>query len=314
MRSLNRFDYNFDFLSDKKRRVALIISATIIIVSLLAIAIRGLNFGLDFTGGTLIQVEYKEAVELSTVRNQLHNNNYPDAVVQHFGTTKDVLIRLGIHAETDNKNLSANILDILKKDNANVELRRVEFVGPQVGGELIEAGLLSILITMLCMLIYIALRFEWRFAIGAILSLLHDPILIFGIFALFQLEFDLTVLAAILAVIGYSINDTIVVFDRIRDNFIKLRKTTAQEVMNISVNQTLSRTIMTAATTLIVVVILFFFGGSLIHNFALALIIGILIGTYSSIYIASAVALMLGISKTDLMPVKKEGEEFDKMP
>ncbi|ALG68105.1 protein translocase subunit SecF [Beggiatoa leptomitoformis] len=314
MRLINRFDYNYDFLSEKKRRIALAVSIVIIVGSLLTIAIRGLNLGLDFTGGTLIEVGYQESMELSTARDNLHNNGFPDAVVQYFGTTRDVLIRLGVHSDLDNKNLSETVLNLLKKDNASVEIRRVEFVGPQVGGELIEAGLLSILITMLCMLVYVALRFEWRFAVGAVLSLLHDPVLIFGIFALFQLEFDLTVLAAVLAVVGYSINDTIVVFDRIRDNFIKLRKVSSEEVMNISVNQTLSRTIMTSTTTLIVVVILFFFGGSLIHNFALALIIGIMIGTYSSIYIASAITLLLGISKADLMPVKKEGEELDKLP
>ncbi len=306
----NRFDYKYDFLS--RRHTLAVISIILWIVSIIALATQGLTLGLDFTGGTLIELRYKQPVELQEIRTALHQNGFSDAVVQHFGSTHDVLIRLGQHETTKDNPLSTQILKILQPGGKEIEMRRIEFVGPQVGKELVEGGLLALLYTNIGILIYVAIRFEWRLALGAVLALLHDPVLILGIFALFHLEFDLTVLAAILAVIGYSINDTIVIFDRIRENFIKLRKLPTIEVINISINQTLSRTVMTSTTTFFVVVLLFFFGGQLIHNFALVLIIGIVVGTYSSIYVASALALFLGVSRNDLLPVQKEGAEVVK--
>lgn len=304
---LNRFDYNYDFMGIRK--IAMGVSLSLVVISLVSLVTQGLVLGLDFTGGTLVELGYKQPVELEEVRTAMHKNGFPDAVVQHFGTTTAVLIRLGQHEQTKENPLSTQILKILQGGGKEVEMRRIEFVGPQVGKELIEGGGLALLYTNLAILVYVAFRFEWRLALGAILALLHDPIITLGVFSLFRLEFDLTVLAAILAVIGYSVNDTIVVFDRIRDNFIKLRKQTTTETMNISINQTLSRTVMTSVTTMLVVVILFFFGGELLRGFSLALIVGIVVGTYSSIYVASAFALLLGVSRADLLPVQKEGAE-----
>lgn len=302
---LTRFDYKYNFMGI--RYIAMAFSVVLITASIISFFVRGLTFGLDFTGGTLIEVSYKQPVQLEKIRTNLHNNGFADAVLQYFGTDRDVIIRLGQHEESKDNRLSTQILKILQADGEALEMRRVEYVGPQVGNELIEKGILAVIYTLIGILIYVALRFDKRLATGAIVALLHDPILIVGIFSLFQLEFDLTVLAAILAVIGYSINDTIVVYDRIRDNLIKMRKQSVIEVMNISINQTLSRTVMTSVTTLLVVVVLFFVGGDLIRGFALALIAGIVVGTYSSIYVASALALELGVSRDNLMPVPKEG-------
>lgn len=304
---LSKFDYQIDFMG--QRRIAMAFSLLTTIISLVSIAFQGMNYGLDFTGGTLIEVRYSQSIELKEVRTRLHHHGFSDAVVQHFGTTQDVMIRLGIHQDMDNKALSSKVLSILQQGGQEVHVRRVEFVGAQVGKELIEDGLLAVLYTSIGILIYVALRYEFRFALGAVLALLHDPLLILGVFSLFRIEFDLTIIAAVLAIMGYSINDTIVVFDRIRDNFLKLRKQASTvDVMNASINQTLSRTIMTSVTTLIVVIILFFTGGDLIRGFSLALIIGIMVGTYSSIYVASALSLALGVSRADLLPVQKEGD------
>lgn len=305
MNFLNRFDYNYDFLG--KRKIAAIASSVLLLISLLALVVNGLSFGVDFTGGTLVEVHYDMPVELEEVRVLLHSNGFEDAMVQNFGTTKDVLIRLGVYENKENEKLSSEVLALLQQNNTKVEMRRVEFVGPKVGGELVEKGGMAILLTLLGILIYVTLRFEYRFALGAIAALVHDTIITVGFFSLLGLEFDLTVLAAVLAVIGYSLNDTIVVFDRIRDNFLKMRKQNSKQVVNKSINQILGRTIMTSLTTLLVLIVLFFAGGELIHNFAVALIVGVFVGTYSSIYIASATALYLGISKADLMPVQKEG-------
>lgn len=305
MNFLNRFDYNYDFLG--KRKIAAIASSVLLLISLLALVVNGLSFGVDFTGGTLVEVHYDMPVELEEVRVLLHSNGFEDAVVQNFGTTKDVLIRLGVYENKENEKLSSEVLALLQQNNTKVEMRRVEFVGPKVGGELVEKGGMAILLTLVGILIYVTLRFEYRFALGAIAALVHDTIITVGFFSLLGLEFDLTVLAAVLAVIGYSLNDTIVVFDRIRDNFLKMRKQNSKQVVNKSINQILGRTIMTSLTTLLVLIVLFFAGGELIHNFAVALIVGVFVGTYSSIYIASATALYLGISKADLMPVQKEG-------
>lgn len=311
MSLLNGLDqeFNFSFLSIARRRIAIAFSGVLMLLSLVSLGFNGLNFGIDFTGGTLVEVGYEKSIELEGVRSALNAGGYPDAVVQHFGTSKDVLIRLGVHEDKSNQDISTEVMNILRAGGDTVDMRRVEFVGPQVGGELIEDGGLAVLYTLIGILIYVAFRFEYRFAIGSVLALVHDSVITLGFFSLFGLEFDLTVLAALLAVIGYSLNDTIVVFDRIRDNFLKMRKGEPEEIMNKSINQTLIRTLMTSTTTLLVVIALFLVGGELIHGFSVALIVGIVIGTYSSIYIASAITLAMGVSKADLMPVQKEGEE-----
>jgi len=301
------------FMELKKK--ALIASGVILLICLAAIAGRGLNLGIDFTGGTLIEVGYQSAPDLNNVRSELEENGFSDAVVQHFGTVKDVLVRIAPREGVSNTDLSNQMLTILQKTSPDgVEMRRIEFVGPQIGDELVEKGGMAMLIALGCILIYVALRFEKRFALGSVAALIHDVIFTIGIFAIFQLEFDLTVLAAVLAVIGYSLNDTIVVFDRVRENFRIMRKGTPEDVMNNSINQTLSRTLMTSLTTLLVLAALFIFGGELIHGFATALIIGVVVGTYSSIYVASATALLLGVTKQDLMPPEKEGEDQESTP
>ncbi len=307
MNFLNRFDYNYDFMA--KRKLAFTISAALFTIMLLSILIRGLNFGIDFTGGTLVEVGYAQEANLEDIRSRLGANGFDDAIVQNFGSSTDVMIRLGVHDEYNSNELSTQILSVLSEGGTEVEMRRVEFVGPQIGGELVEDGGLAVLYTLIGILIYVALRFEYRFSLGAIAALVHDTVITVGAFSLFQLEFDLTVLAAVLAVIGYSLNDTIVVFDRVRDNFLKMRKQDAEQVVNRSINQMLGRTVMTSLTTMLVLVVLFALGGELIHGFATALIIGIFIGTYSSIYIASAFALALGIDRKDLLPPVKEGAD-----
>jgi len=298
-----------DFMG--KRKYAVVLSAILIIGSFAFLFTKGLSFGIDFTGGTLIEVAYPETAGLGGIRDVLEEVGFGDAQVQHFGTSRDVLIRIAPRADRASAELSEEVLAALKNADAAVEMRRVEFVGPQVGEELTEQGGLAVLYALIGILIYVALRFEYRFAVGAVAALVHDVIITLGVFSLLQVEFDLTVLAAILAVIGYSLNDTIVVFDRIRENFRKMRKGTPHQVMNTSINQTLSRTIMTSLTTLLVLFALFFLGGEIIHSFALALIVGVFVGTYSSIFVAGASALALGVSKADLMPVEKEGKESE---
>ena len=302
---LNRFDYKIDFMG--KRYISMVISILLVIIAISSIVMQGLVFGIDFTGGTLVEVGYTQNADLEKIRSTLHTNGFPNAVVQNFGSTKEVLIRLGVHEETKDNPLSTQILRLLKTDGAEINMRRVEFVGPQIGGELVEQGGLAVIYTLFGILIYVAFRFEYRFALGSIAALIHDTLIVVGVFSVFRLEFDLTVLAAVLAVIGYSLNDTIVVFDRIRENFVKMRKQDSVNVMNISINQMLGRTVMTSVTTALVLVVLFVVGGELIHGFSTALLIGVVVGTYSSIYIASATALALGVSKADLMPVAKEG-------
>ncbi len=298
------------------RKIAMALSLLLIAISLVSLLMRGLNLGIDFTGGTLIEVGYAQPAELVEVRKTLAEAGFDDAVVQHFGTSREVLVRVPPREGLNSAELSSRILTVLKQQQGvdEIKMRRVEFVGPQVGDELTNDGGLAMLYALIGILIYVALRFEYRFAVGSVAALIHDVIITLGVFSLLQLDFDLTVLAAILAIIGYSLNDTIVVFDRIRENFIKLRTGTPLEVMNISINQTLARTLMTSFTTLLVVMALFMFGGELIHGFATALLIGIVVGTYSSIYVASSAALALGVSKTDLMPVEKEGAEQDELP
>lgn len=307
------FKQQIDFLG--KRKIALIFSSLLIIGSIATLVVNGLKLGIDFTGGTLVEVGYKQSADLPTLRNSLSEAGFPEATVQNFGTTKDVLIRIKPQEGVSNAELSNNVLAAVNKDTAEpADLRRVEFVGPQVGDELAEDGGLALLYSMFGILIYVAWRFEHKFSLGSVAALLHDVIITLGLFSILQMEFDLTVLAAVLAVIGYSLNDTIVVYDRIRENFRTLRKGSSEQIMNISLNQTLSRTLMTSLTTALVLVALAVLGGEIIHNFAIALLIGVGIGTYSSIFVASPIVLALGITKEDLMLPVKEGEEIDEMP
>ncbi len=293
------------------RKVAMIVSITLVLISIGSLATQKLNLGIDFTGGSVIEVGYEKTVEIQPIREILDSRGYEDAVVQHFGSAKEVLIRLVPRAEQDKAELSSEIIEALKSSSEQaIDVRRVDFVGPQVGEELTEDGGLAVLYALIAILIYVSLRFEYRFSIGAVAALIHDVTITLGIFSILQLDFDLSVLAALLAVIGYSLNDTIVVFDRIRENFRKIRKKTSLEITNISVNQTISRTLMTSLTTLLVLLSLFFLGGEVIHAFALALIIGVLVGTYSSIYVATTTALALGIDRTDLLIPEKDSEEL----
>ncbi|MES9826800.1 MAG: protein translocase subunit SecF [Candidatus Thiodiazotropha sp.] len=305
MQILNK-EARYDLMG--KRNLALVLSGILLLISLGAIIVRGLNLGIDFTGGTLVEVGYPQAVELPVVREALAKDGFGDAVIQHFGTSKDVLVRLAPREDVESAVLSDRAFTAMQSIAPNVDLRRVEFVGPQVGDELTEDGGLAMLYALIGILIYVGLRFEYRFAVGSVIALVHDVLITIGFFALFQVEFDLPVLAAVLAVIGYSLNDTIVVFDRIRENFRKIRKGEAVSIINTSVNQTLSRTLITSGTTLLVLAALFLFGGEIIHGFALALIVGVVIGTYSSIYVASSSVLFMGVSRADLMPVQKEDD------
>ena len=300
---------NIDFMG--KRRLAIILSGVLLATSLTALVTKGLNFGIDFTGGTLIEAGYPESVELEPIRTALADAGFDNAQVQHFGSARDVLVRIAPQAGKETAQLSEEALAGMRQQNAGMEMRRIEFVGPQVGEELTEQGALAMIYALIGILIYIMVRFQWRFAPGAVIALVHDVLIIIGFFALFQFDFDLTVLAALLAVIGYSLNDTIVVFDRIRENFRKIRKGTSVEIVNTSLNQTISRTLMTSITTLLVLTSLFVFGGEVIHAFSLALILGVIVGTYSSIYVASTATLAMGVTKADLMPAKVESKEGD---
>lgn len=300
----------------KLRVAAMFLSAFLIIGSLASLFTNSLNWGLDFTGGTLVEVGYDKPADLPAMRQLLAENGFEDAIVQNFGSSEDVLIRLSPRDGVKSSEISNQVVNALKSNGDYVDTRRVEFVGPSVGEELTEQGGLAMLVALLCILVYVTMRFEWRFALGSVVALAHDVIITLGLFSVLQLEFDLTVLAAVLAVIGYSLNDTIVVSDRIRENFRKIRKGEAEEIINISLTQTLNRTIITSLTTILVLLALFYVGGALIHGFATALLFGVLIGTYSSIYVASLVALLLGISREDLIPqeVEKEGADMDAMP
>lgn len=292
--------------------VAVSLSAVLIIAALLCIAIKGVNWGLDFTGGTVIEVNFQQPADLPQVRQTLSQSGYTDAVVQLFGTSRDVLIRIPLQLDKDQAEVGQAILAALNADaSVQVEMRRIEFVGPSVGDELKNEGGLAMLVALLGILAYVAMRFEWRLSVGAVVALIHDVILTVGLFSWLQIEFDLTVLAAILALIGYSINDTIVVFDRIREQFRKLRDTSPAEVINDAITSTLNRTVITSLTTALVLVVLYFKGGALIHGFATALLFGIVVGTYSSIYIASAIAYILGISREDMLPPVIPNDEVE---
>ncbi len=298
------------------RVAAIVLSSVLILGSFVSLGVNSLNWGLDFTGGTLIEVGYEDAANLQNIRTQLNAADFEDAIVQNFGSSQDVLIRIAPRDGVKAVTIGEQVLEALRADGTAVDMRRIEFVGPNVGEELTEQGGLAMLVALICILVYVAMRFEWRFALGSVAALAHDVILTLGLFSVLQIEFDLTVLAAVLAVIGYSLNDTIVVSDRIRENFRKIRKGEPVEIINISLTQTLNRTIITSLTTVLVLLALFFKGGALIHGFATALLFGVVVGTYSSVYIASSVALALGISKEDLMPpqVEKEGADLDPMP
>ncbi len=298
------------------RKVALAFSIILMLASLTSLAINKLNFGLDFTGGTLIEVGFEQAADLNKIREVMDKNGFDDAVVQFYGSSRDVVIRLGQREDVKAEMLGNQVLKVLQEGTGeNVDMRRIEFVGASVGDELTEQGGLAMLTALICILVYVAFRFEWRFALGSVFALFHDVLLTLGLFSFLGLEFDLTVLAAILAVIGYSLNDTIVVSDRIRENFRKIRNTSPSDIIDISLTQTLSRTFITSITTLLVLAALFFKGGALIHGFATALLFGVFVGTYSSIYVASAVALALGISREDLIPevIEKEGADQEQM-
>jgi preprotein translocase subunit SecF len=295
-------DTHIDFM--RIRFVTALMSAALCFISLFSLFYHGLNWGLDFTGGIVVELEYPQDANLSQIRTQLRGAHYEDAIVQSFGSTRSVMVRLAPRAGVTEQAVAEEILTVLKRLEAHVELRRVDAVGAQVGRELAEQGWLAIGVALLAIMIYIGLRFELRFALSAAVALAHDPILILGIFSFYQIEFDLTTLAAILAVIGYSLNDTIVVFDRVKENFITLRRANTIEVVNSAINQTLSRTIMTSCMTLFVVVALLLFGGPTLFGFSIALVVGIVIGTYSSIYVAGALAVALGLKKADLVPSK----------
>ncbi|OEG72015.1 protein-export membrane protein SecF [Shewanella colwelliana] len=288
-----------------------ILSLILVLGSLGSLATKGINWGLDFTGGTVVEMEFSSAVDLNKLRNTLTSEETDGAVVQNFGSSRDVLVRLPVKEDVKSGIQVAHVMEAASGIDQNVTQKRVEFVGPQVGKELAEQGGLAVLVALICILIYVSFRFEWRLALGAVAALAHDVIITLGVFSLFQLEFDLTVLAGVLTVVGYSLNDTIVVFDRIRENFLKMRKSTPVEIVNNSITQTMSRTIITTGTTLVVVVALFLKGGTMIHGFATALLMGIFVGTFSSIYVASFLAVKLGINREHMMPVEIEKEGAD---
>lgn len=303
---------HIDFMG--KRRFTAVLSAVLLVVSIGSIATRGLNFGIDFTGGVLIEVGYPDAANLVDVRERLANGGFGSAIVQNFGSATEVMIRVMPEEGVDAGKVGDQIFALLHSGDAGIDLRRVEFVGPQVGEELTERGGLAMLFAIIMILIYIWIRFQWKMALGSVAALVHDVIITLGFFSILRIPFDLAVLAAILAVIGYSLNDTVVVFDRIRENFRLIKREGAEAIMNTSVNQMLGRTIITSLTTLFVVVALFFLGGEAVRGFSIALIVGILIGTYSSIYTASALALALGLTTSDLIPVKVDKEAIDDLP
>ncbi|MBO69074.1 MAG: protein translocase subunit SecF [Acidiferrobacteraceae bacterium] len=325
-------DTKIDFLG--RRKFAAVISLVLIVVGVSSLLLRGLNFGIDFTGGTLVEVSYTDSVTVEEVRNQLVDANIGDTRVQYFGTSKDILVRVPASSTGSSAEISSEIMSTLRMPYAEtltessqgkaqkcssqsgiaecvVQMRRVEFVGPQVGSELTEKGGLAMIYALIGILIYVAWRFEWRFALGAVVALVHDVLLTVGFFAVTGMEFSLPVLAALLAVIGYSLNDTIVVFDRIRENFRKMRKGSVLEIMNRAINQTLHRTILTSLTTMLVILTLLLIGGEVIKGFAAALCVGVLVGTYSSIFVASPVVVLLGISREDMALIKKDDPDSE---
>tara|TARA_B100000212_G_scaffold161853_1_gene121704 strand:- start:346 stop:1260 length:915 start_codon:yes stop_codon:yes gene_type:complete len=303
---------NIRFRFMKYRKIAGIASITIFLISVLSLGFRGLSLGLDFSGGTLLEITYETPVSLESIRSTLEENGYPDSQVVNFGTNLDVLIKVA--DQNGNSSLGENIINVLNAEGFVGELKRVEFVGPQVGGELRDQGGLGMLVALFMILMYVAFRFQYKFGLGAVTALMHDVVIILGLFSIFAWDFDLTVLAALLAVIGYSLNDTIVVSDRIRENFRTERVLEPIDMVDLSLNQTLGRTIITSLTTLLVLFALFIFGGELIKGFSLALILGVLVGTYSSIYVVANMLLSMNLSQEDLAVPEPEGADFDGMP
>ena len=303
-------DIKFKFM--KFRKIASIISISLFLISVLSLGLRGLSLGLDFSGGTLIEVSYESPVSLESIRNSLEDNGYPDSQVVNFGTNLDVLIKVA--DQSGNSTVGERIFNILSDQESDIELKRVEFVGPQVGDELRDQGGLGMVVALFMILMYVAFRFQYKFALGAVTALAHDVVIILGLFSIFAWDFDLTVLAALLAVIGYSLNDTIVVSDRIRENFRNERVLEPIDMIDLSLNQTLGRTLVTSFTTLLVLFALFIFGGELIRGFSLALIIGVLIGTYSSIYVVANMLMSMTLTQEDLAVPEPEGADFDGMP
>jgi len=313
MRFLKRKTH-IDFLSQSRRRIALAISVLVVSVSLVSLGVRSLDFGIDFTGGILLEVGYTSAADVEAIRSNLFDAGFEDAQVQFFGAVNDVLVRLPPQEGKDPAEIRTQLQATLAAGGQEIDLRRVESVSPQVGSELAEQGGFAMIIALLLIFAYVMFRFQWKFAAGAVAALVHDVIVTVGFFSIFGLPFDLTVVAAVLAVIGYSLNDTVVAFDRIRENFFKMRGMSAEESMNTSINEMLARTIITGVTTLLVLVALLIFGGESIAPFSIALIVGIIVGTYSSIYTASATALLLGVNAQDLIEPVKDPELIDDLP
>ena len=303
---------NTKFQFMKYRKIAGITSIAIFILSIFSLSFKGLTLGLDFSGGTLVEVTYETPVELESIRNTLISNGYEDSQVVNFGTNLDVLIKVA--DQNGNSSIGENIYQLLENNGFRGELKRVEFVGPQVGAELRDQGGLGMLVALFMILMYVAFRFQYKFALGAVAALGHDVVIILGLFSIFSWDFDLTVLAALLAVIGYSLNDTIVVSDRIRENFRTQRELNPIEMVDLSLNQTLGRTVVTSFTTLLVLFALFIFGGEMIKGFSLALILGVLVGTYSSIYVVANMLMSLTLTQEDLAIPEPEGAEFDELP
>lgn len=292
-----------DFMG--QRKWAALFSIVLFVASILSLIFNGLSFGLDFTGGMQIEVKYEQHPDLNVIRDDLTRAGFAEAIVQAYGTSKDVLIRIPPQKEYTEEQLKQKIIQVLP----GAQVQQVEYIGSQVGRSMVTNGILAIVVSLVAMMIYIALRFEIRFAASAVVALIHDPVLILGVFSFWHLQFDLIALAAVLTIIGYSINDTIVVYDRVRENFRRVRKGTPEEIMNLSINQTLSRTIMTSGLTLLVVLALYIFGGQMLHGFSLALIIGIVIGTYSSIYVAGSLSIAMGLNRMHLLPATKRADD-----
>ena len=310
----NKNKTSINFLGLKRRRVALFLSVIMISISVGSIITKGLDFGIDFTGGVLLEIGYPSPADLPKIRSLLAGDGFDDVQVQSFGSDEEVLLRLPPQSDQDPNYIRDRLRELLAADEPEVVLRRVEFVGPQVGEDLTEQGGLAMIFAIMMIFAYVMFRFQWKFAAGAVCALLHDVIITVGFFSLFGFEFDLTVVAAVLAVIGYSLNDTVVAFDRIRENFIKLRGVASDEAMNISINEMLARTIITGVTTLVVLIALLLLGGESVRPFSIALIVGIIVGTYSSIYTAGAVALVLDVNTKDLLPPEKDPDLADDLP
>jgi preprotein translocase subunit SecF len=310
---LFRFKKDIPFMS--YGRLTTSISLITFILAVFFLATRGLNFGVDFTGGTMIEVNYPQAANLTKIRTAVDSIGLKDATVQNFGTSRDVLIRLPVRTGFTGAQLSEKVLGTLKEIDSSVQMSRVEFVGPQVGSELYEKGSLALLLVIAGIVLYLAMRFEWRFAVAAIIANLHDVIIILGFFAFFQWEFNLTVLAAVLAVLGYSVNESVVVFDRVRENFRKMRKASVVTVIDNAITRTMSRTVITHFSTQLMLLSMLLFGGEVLHNFELALTIGILFGIYSSVLVACPIAMWLGISRANLIgdTEKKDGDKKEKV-